>query len=179
MVTLSNLPKCLKREISSFDYELGDESLNATWKPKTEYPVETQKQAASALKDMACGMGSVEKETLVRWLSVLGTLCAGKDSLGDSKAKTAAYTYMLSEYPAFVFTKQTLDEVCRKNKWMTYTDVCEVLDTKIRERESIANRLKIISECKPLLENEPIPATDEQKEEVSRIVNEYINGKKV
>ena len=169
----------MKREISSFDYELGDESLNGTWKPKTEYPVETQKQAASALKDMASGMGSVEKETLVRWLSVLGTLCSGKDSLGDSKAKTAAYAYMLSEYPAFVFTKQTLDEVCRKNKWMTYTDVCEVLDTKIRERESIANRLKIISECKPMIEKQPIPATDEQKLAVSKLISDYINGTKL
>lgn len=95
------------------------------------------------------------RDAIERWLTALGTLCAGKMGVEEAQAKLKAYSSML-EVPASVLTKQTLDEAARKFTWFpAYGEIAEFLDSKAQIKRKIRDRLDRIAKARPEHDREP------------------------
>ena len=108
-----------------------------------------------------------------KWLTSLGTLCAGKMSAADAKAKLSAYGSMM-DYPSQVFTKATLGQAGREFKFFpSYAEVCEFLNAKAKPLLDRAERVRKIAEANVMLpgrpEQEPV---EERRAHANRIMSE-------
>lgn len=112
------------------------------------------------------------RETVERWLTALGTLCAGKMAIEEAQAKLKAYSSML-EVAASVLTKASLDEAARKFTWFpAYGEIAEFLDGKMQVKIKIRDRLDRIARARPEHDREPgftpwSQRTPEQKEMIN------------
>lgn len=104
-----------------------------------------------------CQLGRIgEQNTVVDWLSQLGTMCAGqKMSVDEAKEKIASYAFGL-RYPEFCFSQGSLYRAARKFKFFpTFSEVCDFLDDMARPARSTFARIELLSLAQPTSDIEP------------------------
>lgn len=118
----------------------------STWVVPTVVDPALQREAQSYAVALQGTMQPIQPNALRQWLSLLGTLVAGQMKADDARTKMAALTEMLQDYPACVFTKETLDTLAKKCKWLpSYSELCEVLDARVTQLDGMLSRAKQIA----------------------------------
>jgi hypothetical protein len=76
-------------------------------------------------------------DVVTKWLSALGTLCAGSMTAEDARTKIGAYATMLDgRFQPWAYSRRSLEAVAVQSKfWPSYGELCERLDAWCRENK--------------------------------------------
>lgn len=134
------------------------------WELPATLTAEQIGQAKRALPAAEATLRPASRETISKWLVVLGSLCAGQTSAADAKTKISAYAQLL-QVPEAVLTKETLREAGEHFRWLpSFAEISAFLEEKAGPMKRLVQRLEAIANAKPSL---PPPPTGKAWSELS------------
>ena len=126
----------------SWDFAKDDISFTApTWSPPQKLAKNEREAIQRFVAEAENGLMAPEETDLKKWLATLATLCSGNMSVQDMRIKAAAMVEMLRTFPRAVFTRETLNDIAKKSKWLpSYAEIYEVLEPKRQELLAMQTR---------------------------------------
>jgi hypothetical protein len=132
---MASRPSCgkwLRNALLGWDSETVGVSLTGEWKTPINPPAELVKDAEQYAAAIKAGMVRSDQSVLREWLSMLGALTANGMTANDARAKTALYAATLADYPAILFTQESLKELAAKCKFLpSYAELVDFLDMEL------------------------------------------------
>lgn len=154
--TLSDV---LADQVEGFYGDHGYDTRATTWVLPATITEPDREEARKALGALAAFTGKATRAIVLPWLFRLGATVASQMTADEARVKAEMMASMLIEdYPAGVFTPETLRAAARAFKWFpAYAELCERLDMEKRKLDRLERRLRAVAAEQARADAKPTP----------------------